>query len=72
MQMKEKVIEKTILTWLKKTVFLHRARSLPSGALMLNCDNQSAIKQSVRSFDQKMPRHVGMRMHHLRSQCHRG
>jgi hypothetical protein len=40
--------------------------------LMLNCDNQSAIKQSVRSFDQKRSRHVGMRMHYLRSQCHRG
>ena len=40
--------------------------------LMLNCDNQSAIKQSVRSFDQKRSRHIGMRMHYLRSQCHRG
>ena len=40
--------------------------------LMLKCDNQSAIKQSVRSFDQKRSRHIGVLMHYLRSQCHRG
>ena len=40
--------------------------------LKLKCDNQSAIKQSTRAVDQKRSRHIGMRAHYLRYQCHRG
>ena len=38
----------------------------------LKCDNQSTIKQSVNQVDQRRCRHMGMRTHFLRQQCHSG
>ena len=37
---------------------------------ILNCDNQSTIKQTLNFVDQKNSRHIGMRAHYLRFQCH--
>ena len=42
-------------------------RSVP-----LKCDNQSTIKQSINQVDQRRCRHLGMRTHYLRQQCHAG
>ena len=38
----------------------------------LMCDNQSTIKQSLNAVDQQSSRHLGMRSHYLRQQCHSG
>ena len=38
----------------------------------LKCDNQSTIKQSINQVDQRRCRHLGMRTHYLRQQCHSG
>ena len=38
----------------------------------LMCDNQSTIKQSLNQVDQRRCRHLGMRSHFLRQQCHSG
>ena len=38
----------------------------------LKCDNQSTIKQSINQVDQRRCRHLGMRSHYLRQQCHAG
>ena len=38
----------------------------------LMCDNQSTIKQSLNQVDQRRCRHLGMRSHFLRQQCHAG
>ena len=38
----------------------------------LMCDNQSTIKQSLNQVDQHRCRHLGMRSHYLRQQCHAG
>ena len=38
----------------------------------LMCDNQSTIKQSPNQVDQRRCRHLGMRSHFLRQQCHAG
>ena len=38
----------------------------------LKCDNQSTIKQSISQVDQRRCRHLGMRTHYLRQQCHSG
>ena len=38
----------------------------------LMCDNQSTIKQSLNQVDQRRCRHLGMRSHFLRQQCHVG
>lgn len=40
--------------------------------ITLKCDNQSTIKQSIRSVDQKHSGHIGMKAHYLRQQCHNG
>jgi len=40
--------------------------------LTLNCDNQSTIKQTIAAVDQRNSRHIGMRHHYLRFQCHVG
>jgi hypothetical protein len=40
--------------------------------LTLNCDNQSTIKQAIAAVDQRNSRHIGMRHHYLRFQCHVG
>ena len=42
-------------------------RSVP-----LKCDNQSTIKQSLNQVDQRRCRHLGMKTHFLRQQCHAG
>ena len=39
-------------------------------AVPLKCDNQSTIKQSINQVDQRRCRHLGMRTHYLRQQCH--
>ena len=36
----------------------------------LKCDNQSTIKQTLNFVDQRNSRHIGMRAHYLRFQCH--
>ena len=36
----------------------------------LRCDNQSTIKQSLNQVDQRRCRHLGMKTHFLRQQCH--
>ena len=38
----------------------------------LFCDNQSTIKQSMNKIDARNSRHIGMRAHYLRFQCHSG
>ena len=38
----------------------------------LRCDNQSTIKQSLNQVDQRRCRHLGMKTHFLRQQCHAG
>jgi hypothetical protein len=40
------------------------------GAIPLLCDNQSTIKQTLNAVDQRSSRHLGMRSHFLRQQCH--
>jgi hypothetical protein len=42
------------------------------GPVKVMCDNQSAIRQSVNAVDQRNSRHVGMKAHFLRQQCHAG
>jgi hypothetical protein len=42
------------------------------GPVNVMCDNQSAIRQSINAVDQKNSRHVGMKCHFLRQQCHAG
>jgi histone deacetylase 1/2 len=43
-----------------------------SGPVPLLCDNQSTIKQTLNAVDQRSSRHLGMRSHFLRQQCHAG
>ena len=38
----------------------------------LKCDNQSTIKQSINQVGQRRCRHLGMRAHYPRQQCHSG
>ena len=41
-----------------------------NGAIPLLCDNQSTIGQTLNAVDQHSSRHLGMRLHFLRQQCH--
>ena len=41
-------------------------------AVPLRCDNQSTITQSLNQVDQRRCRHLGMKTHFLRQQCHAG
>jgi len=39
------------------------------GPITLNCDNQSAIKQSTNGLDQRRSRHIGLKHHYLKHLC---
>ena len=54
-----------------KNLFLEMRLQAPR-AVPLKCDNQSTIKQSLNQVDQRRCRHMGMRTHFLRQQCHSG
>jgi hypothetical protein len=40
--------------------------------MLLRCDNQSSIKQSLMAVNQRASRHVGLKAHFLRHLCHAG
>lgn len=42
------------------------------GPISLRCDNKSAISQSINAVNQRNSRHIGMKSHYLRQQCHAG
>ena len=54
-----------------KNIFSEMGISAPR-TTPLKCDNQSTIKQSINQVDLRRCRHLGMRTHYLRQQCHAG